>query len=76
MNRRTPHTETERDPTIIDTLRCHPYYYTMLKKILTLLTLGALALALNGCVAAAGAAAGYAGHKAGYRVQSPLTKEE
>ena len=49
----------------------------MLRRIFTFLTIGVLALALNGCLAAAaGAAAGYAGHKAGYRVQSPVTKEQ
>lgn len=50
----------------------------MFRRIFTFLTIATLALALNGCLAAAagaGAAAGYAGHKEGYRVQSPITKE-
>ena len=48
----------------------------MTKRLLALLAVASIALALNGCLAAAaGAAAGYIGHKEGYRVQSPIKKQ-
>lgn len=49
----------------------------MTKRILWTLLAAASLLSLSGCLAAAaGAAVGYGAHKQGYRVQSPITKEE
>jgi len=51
----------------------------MIRRFLSLTLVSVVLLSLNGCVpllfAGAGAAGGYAAHKKGYRVQSPVEKE-
>lgn len=51
----------------------------VLKALVALVVVAASSLGLQGCVlaaAGAGAAGGYAAHEEGYRVQSPVKKDE